>query len=140
MDLCHRKHAELEKHFQKYRGRVVLQEDNVEDDNGFRAAFAEQSASVSQMAVANMLATVTQTSRYGKRSKRRSFSIHASTHVGCAQIVKKERAQVWITLPISRRPKQWHASEEPLVTLERNLDGHPLAGLLWERRYEEVLF
>ena len=29
--------------------------------------------------------------------------------------------------------------EDPVVPLERNLYGHPLAGLLWEREFEKVL-
>ena len=29
--------------------------------------------------------------------------------------------------------------EDPVVPLERNLLGHPLAGLLWERQFEKVL-
>ena len=29
--------------------------------------------------------------------------------------------------------------EDPVVPLERILDGHPLAGLLWERQIEKVL-
>ena len=29
--------------------------------------------------------------------------------------------------------------EDPVVLLERNLYGHPLAGLLWERQSEKVL-
>ena len=29
--------------------------------------------------------------------------------------------------------------EDPVVPLERNLYGHPLAGLLWERQFEKVL-
>ena len=28
--------------------------------------------------------------------------------------------------------------EDPVVPLERNLYGHPLAGLLWERQFEKV--
>ena len=28
--------------------------------------------------------------------------------------------------------------EDPVVPLERNLCGHPLAGLLWERQFEKV--
>ena len=27
----------------------------------------------------------------------------------------------------------------PVVPLERNLYGHPLAGLLWERQFEKIL-
>ena len=29
--------------------------------------------------------------------------------------------------------------EDPVVPLERNLYGHPLAGLLWERQFENIL-
>ena len=29
--------------------------------------------------------------------------------------------------------------EGPVVPLERNLYGHPLAGLLWERQFEKIL-
>ena len=29
--------------------------------------------------------------------------------------------------------------KNPVVPLERNLYGHPLAGLLWERQFEKVL-
>ena len=28
--------------------------------------------------------------------------------------------------------------EDPVVLLERNLYGHPLAGLLWERQFEKI--
>ena len=28
--------------------------------------------------------------------------------------------------------------EDPVVPLERNLFGHPLAGLLWERQFEKI--
>ena len=28
----------------------------------------------------------------------------------------------------------------PVVPLERNLYGHPLAGLIWERQFEKILF
>ena len=33
----------------------------------------------------------------------------------------------------------WSSMEDPVVPLERNLYGHPLAGLLWERQFEKVL-
>ena len=29
--------------------------------------------------------------------------------------------------------------EDPVVLLERNQCGHPLAGLLWERQFEKIL-
>ena len=36
--------------------------------------------------------------------------------------------------------KAWENIEDPVVPLERNSYGHPLAGLLRERQFEEVLF
>ena len=33
----------------------------------------------------------------------------------------------------------WSSMEDPVVPLERNLYGHPLAGLLWERQFEKIL-
>ena len=56
MDLMN---VELFKDLHKYKGRVVLQGDNVKDESRYRAAFAEQGASASQMAAAMFLDTIT---------------------------------------------------------------------------------
>ena len=42
-------------------------------------------------------------------------------------------------LPKHKWPKSWSSMEDPVVPLERNLYGHPLAGLLWERQFENIL-
>ena len=55
VDLRQLKHAKLAKHLQTYEGCVMLREDNVKDDNGYIATFAEQSPSASQMAAARFL-------------------------------------------------------------------------------------
>ena len=34
--------------------------------------------------------------------------------------------------------ESWSNVKDPVVHFERNLFGHPLAGLLWDRRFEEV--
>ena len=52
MDMCHLKNAELEPKLQKYKGTVVPREDNVKDDSGAHAVFAEQGSSSSQMTAA----------------------------------------------------------------------------------------
>ena len=36
-------------------------------------------------------------------------------------------------------PKSWEKIEEPVVPLDRNLYGHPLARLLWKRQFEQAL-
>ena len=46
---------------------------------------------------------------------------------------------IWIHLPRHKWPKSWSSIEDPVIPLERNLYGHPLAGLLWERQCEKIL-
>ena len=61
MDLCHLKNPELATHLQKYKGRVVLRGDNLEDEEGYRAVLTEQSASASQMAASRFLGAIAKT-------------------------------------------------------------------------------
>ena len=49
MDLFHLKNAESEKKHQKYKGRLVLRGDIVNNDSGSYAVFTEQGSSASQM-------------------------------------------------------------------------------------------
>ena len=55
------------------------------------------------------------------------------------KIPKSECPDIWIRLPRHKWPKSWSSVEDPVVPLERNLYGHPLAGLLWERQFEKIL-
>ena len=55
------------------------------------------------------------------------------------KIPKSERRDIWIRPPKHERPKAWSSMEDPVVLLEQNLYGHPLAGLLWKRQIEKVL-
>ena len=45
------------------------------------------------------------------------------------KIPKSECPDIWIRLPRHKWPKSWSSMEDPVVPLERNLYGHPLAGL-----------
>ena len=67
------------------------------------------------------------------RSSRRSIGLYPSENGRCSQIIENSRLQRhnW--------PKSWSSMEDPIVPLERNLYGHPLAGLLWERQFEKIL-
>ena len=51
-----------------------------------------------------------------------------------------ECPDIWIRLPRHKWPKSWSSMEDPAVPLERNLYGHPLAGLLWETQFEKIRF
>ena len=55
------------------------------------------------------------------------------------KIPKSECPDIWIRPPRHKWPKSWPSMEDPVVPLERNLYGHPLAGLLWERQFEKIL-
>ena len=55
------------------------------------------------------------------------------------KIPKSECPDIWIRLPRHKWPTSWSSMEDPVVPLERNLYGHPLAGLLWERHFEKIL-
>ena len=55
MDLCHLKDSELEPKYQKYKGRVVLRGDIVQDDSGSYAVFTEQGSSASQLTAAKVM-------------------------------------------------------------------------------------
>ena len=48
------------------------------------------------------------------------------------KIPKSECPDVWIRLPRHKWPKSWSRMEDPVVLLERNLYGHPLARLMKE--------
>ena len=51
---------------------------------------------------------------------------------------KSECPDICIRLPRHKWPKSWSSMEDPVVLLERNLYGHPLAGLSWERQFEKI--
>ena len=56
---------------------------------------------------------------------------------GMLQSPQSECPEISIRLPRHKWPKSW--LEDPVVLLERNVYGHPVAGFLWERQFEEVL-
>ena len=56
-----------------------------------------------------------------------------------SKIPISEMSRHWIRLPRHKWPKSWTSMADPVVPLERNLYGHPLAGLLWEKQFEKIL-
>ena len=47
--------------------------------------------------------------------------------------------ETWVSLPPSRRPDSWKGIENPVCILNRNLYGHPLAGLYWELFCHDII-
>ena len=141
MDICHLKNVELEAKHQKYKGRVVLRGDIVQDDSGSYAVFTEQGSSASQMTAAKIMDII---SRLPGCAGQAADAVSAYTQVkmedapSLLKIPKSECPDVWIRLPKHKWPKSWSSMEDPVVFVERNLYGHPLAGLLWERQFENA--
>ena len=108
------------------KGRIVLRGDIVKDDSGSYAVFAEQGSSASPDGQA-------------------ADAVSAKTQVkmedvpNLLKIPKSECPDIWIRPPRHKWPKSWSSMEDPVVPLERNLYGHPMAGLLWERQFEKIL-
>ena len=79
-------------YLQKYKGRVVLQGDNVKHDNGYNAVFIHGTKRISFLIGDSKISGYDwQTSQYGKRSQTRGIGIHASTRVGGYQVVEITR-------------------------------------------------
>ena len=57
------------------------------------------------------------------------------------KVPKSECPDIWIRLPRHKWPKSWSSVSwgDPVCPLERNLYGHLLAGLVWERQFEKIL-
>ena len=142
MDICHLKNAELEAKHQKYKGRVVLRGDVVKDNSGSYAVFTEQGSSASKMTAAKIMEII---SRLPGCDGQAADAVSAYTQLKMEdahkllKIPKSECPDIWIRLPRHKWPKSWSSMEGPVVPLERNLYGHPLAGLLWERQFEKIL-
>ena len=90
MDICHLKNAELEAKHQKYKGRVVLRGDIVEDDSGSYAVFTEQGSSASQMTAAKIMDIISRLPGCdGQAADAVSISLYPGENGRCSQIVKK---------------------------------------------------
>ena len=114
--LCHLTNSELDNKFPTYKGRVVLRVDAEKDDLGSfeRFNFA--------------------TARLRGRSQRCCVRIHSGKHGRCSKHVEntgEAECQVsWIRQPHCRSPKSWKNIPDHVVPLQKNLHGHPFAGLL----------
>ena len=112
------------------------------DDCGSCVVFTEQSSSTSQMTAAKVMDII---SRLPGCAGQAADAVSAHTQVKMEdapkllKIPKSECPDIWIRLPRHKWPKSWSSMEDPVVPLERNLYGHPLAGLLWERQFETIL-
>ena len=120
----------------------VLRGDIVKDNSGSYAVFTEQGSSASQMTAAKIMDII---SRLPGCDGQAADAVSAYTQVKMEdaptllKFPNPECPDIWIRLPRHKWPESWSSMEDPVVPLERNLYGHPLAGLLWERQFEKFL-
>ena len=119
MDICHLKNAELEVKHQKYKGRVVLCGDIVNDDSGSYAVFTEQGPSASQMTAAKIMDII---SRLPGCDGQAADAVSACTQVEMEdahtflKISKSECPDIWIRLSRHKWPKSWSNVEDPVCS------------------------
>ena len=138
MNICHLKNAELEAKHQTYKGRVVLRDDIVKDDSGFLSSIhwtkifsiSNWQQLRSWISFPDCLVAMDKQQMHYQLIPKSKWKM---------KIPKSECPDIWIRQPRHKWPKSWSSMEDPVVPLERNLYGHPLAGLLWERQFEKVL-
>ena len=115
----------------------------MKDDSGSYAVFTEQGSSASQMTATKVMDII---SRLPGCKGQAADAVSAYTQAKMEdapklmKIPKSECPDIWIRLPRHKWPKSWSSMEDPVVPLERNLYGHPLAGPLWERQFEKYKY
>ena len=120
----------------------MLRGDTVKYDSGAYAVFTEQGSAASQTTAAKVMDAI---ARLPGCSRQAADTVSAYTQVKMEdaprllKIQKSECPDKWIRLPPHKWPKSWAGIEDLVFLFERNLYGHPLAGLLRERQFEEVL-
>ena len=124
MDICHLKNAALEAKHQKYKGRVVLRGDIVQDNSGSCAVFTEQGSSASQMTAAKIMDII---SRLPGCDGQATDAVSAHTKVKMEdahrlfKIPNWSVQNIWIRPPRHKWPESWSSMEDPIVPLVKNL-------------------
>ena len=116
----------------------------MKDDSGSYAVFTEQGSSASRMTAAKVMDIISRLARLRWTSSGRSICLYPGKNGGCTQIA--ENSQIGMsrhlysstTTQVAKIMVQYGRPSRS-VPLERNLYGHPLAGLLWERQCGEIL-
>ena len=136
----HFENSELEPPCQECNGRVVLRGDIVKDDSGSYAVFTEQGSSASQMTAAKVMDIK---SRLPGCSGQAADAVSAKTQVQngrCINVIKKNSKSQNVQFfgyvyQGTNGPNHGPVWKTQSFFLERNLYGHPLAGLVWERQF-----
>ena len=132
MTICSVKFAELAKHLQVLKGRVVFRGDNAKDEWGAPALYQELAASPTSIQAAN--ANI-------------AYGLIPGHKTTCADAVKayvqshlKSEHPTWISLPPELWPPGWKGRfSKPMVRLIKSLYGHPESGAHWQAHLEKII-
>ena len=141
MDLCHLNNAELKKH-QQCKARVVLRSDIVKDDRLLCSVHRRRIVSLTNdgRSNKNIISRLPRCAGQAANAVSAYNQVHTEGAPILLKIPKSECPDIWTRLPRHRWPKSWSSMEDPVVLLDRNLFGHPLAGLSLERQFDKILF
>ena len=118
MDLCHLKKSELDRQYQKYKGRVALRGDIVNHDSGSFAVFTEQGSSASQMTAAKIMDII---SRLPGCDGQAADAVSAYTQVKMEvahKLLKKSK--------IGQPHRSWTLEQDYQDALDKQLPQYPL--------------
>ena len=103
-----------------------------------KEVLTEQASSASQMTAVKVMEVI---ARLPGCAGQAADAVSAHTQVRMKDAPKKQKLKNPKSECLLRHkwPKSWSNIEDPVVPLERNVYGHPLAGLLRERQFEDVL-
>ena len=119
-------HSELSSEHHVYKGRVVFGGNNVRDENGVAAVYAEQGTSASHMICAKFLDAIARLPGYTGQD---SDAQKAYTQASLGDF--EGNTETWIDLPSDQWPSAWKGKfNRPIVRRLRNLYGHPLSGVV----------
>ena len=127
---CHLKNAELEPKYQKYKGWVVLRGDIVKDDAGSYAVFTELGFVCISNNGSNCSGCHCQDTRCAGQAAD-AVSAHTQVLQKCSNFQSQNVQIFGVRFPRHRWPKSLSNIEDPVVLL----DGHSLAGFLWDRQF-----
>ena len=141
MDICHLKNTELGTKHQKYKSSCTPRLHCKRWFWILCSIYRTRIISITNDCSKNHGYHI-QTARMLRTSSGRNIRSYRSKNEGCTQSTENSKfgmSDIWIRLPRHKWTKSWSSMEDPVVPLERNLYGHPLAGLLWERQFEKIL-
>jgi len=134
LELCSIKHFELKKAILEYKGRVCFRGDQVKTEEGTHAVFSEQETSSAHMASTKFLDWM---ARLPGNEGEDSDAVGAYCQMRLEEAAELLGIDVipetLISLPKHKQPASRQGIEEPVCPLVRNIYGHPLAALLWEK-------